>query len=729
MLHHARRLSLLILFALLLGSALFTPGTARASVSLSGSWYDPTHDGEGFIVQFFSETQAVVYWFTYDEDGGQRWFIGLGTKSGNRLVIDALEITEGGVFGAGFDKDAIERIDVGELTLTFDDDASGVADYVIDGVAGQQNIIRITRPVEVVGPVAANVPDKSGSWYDPNRDGEGFVIEILPNGQQLVYWFTYNLAGGQAWMLSLGEGSAAQGSFQLDLQQPVGGRFGPDFDPADVDRTPAGAARLGLACTGAFVDFVATDRVDFENVGFGLQRIVGIGPGSCVDPEVTNLYPVVNGAVAVPDHEAGRQLSWLLDRFAESSPFTDAEISERFSAAFLAGTNFDAVRDFLEGSRNLVPSPRLTDPVGMAPMQMTGLITGQNGREAFFVLNVGLSDGKIDSLSISDFGTGQGTVVRASDRALNLEQAADRFASLYAQQGLLVARVDGAGACQPVVERDAMTPRSTASIFKIWILAGVADALAEGDLFHDQVVPLDGSKQVQGGQLFAEPPGIDLSIDRLATLMMGISDNTATDMLLGLAGRDRIDGLHAEYGHATPTLLAPQLGISEQFHLFFSFPFAESLSYVNGTETFQRQFLEDRIVPLGSSATGGGGFFNESLFIDGAWRASAMDICGAFARHRQHPPGTDEALVVDRALQAQAAQPNVRERWDRVWYKGGSLASGANGLLVLTHAWLLEREGEAPVVVVGLSNEPTGNIDQFDVQSILGRILELAADL
>ncbi len=220
-----------------------------------------------------------------------------------------------------------------------------------------------------------------------------------------------------------------------------------------------------------------------------------------------------------------------------------------------------------------------------------------------------------------------------------------------------------------------------------------------------------------------------MTVDRLATLMLGVSDNTATDMLLALAGRDRIDGLHAEYGHQTPRLMAPQLGISEQFHLFFSFPMQESMSYVNGTEAFQQEFLEERIVPLGSRATGGGGYNNESLFIDGSWQASPVDICGAFARHRLHEPGSDAALLVERALQAQAAQPNVRENWDRVWYKGGSLQSGANGLLVLTHAFMLERDGEAPVVVIGMANEPTGNIDVFAIQSLLGRLLELAREL
>ena len=60
------------------------------------------------------------------------------------------------------------------------------------------------------------------------------MLEVLPDGRLLAYWFTYDLSGRQAWMLTLSEGSVAQGSTQLDLLQPVGGRFGPDFDPDDI---------------------------------------------------------------------------------------------------------------------------------------------------------------------------------------------------------------------------------------------------------------------------------------------------------------------------------------------------------------------------------------------------------------------------------------------------------------------------------------------------------------
>ncbi len=713
-----------------LSLALLWTSLAAASVNRSGSWYDPTHSGEGFIVQFIDDSRAVIYWFTYDELGEQRWFTGVGQMSGNTLEVAELLITDGGVFGASFDPDDVVRVNAGTLNLLFDDDETGTAQYTINGVDGTQSIQRLTRPVEVASSAQFNVPRKSGSWYDPTRSGEGFVLEILPNGGQVAYWFTYDIEGNQAWMVAVGENSATQGSFPLNMLQPVGGRFGPNFDPADVSRDPVGTARLGLSCTGGYVEFESTDPADFSEIRFDLRQLIGIGPNRCEDPTLTNLYPIVDGEADIPDHLAGRQLQWFLGQLASSGEITDAMINQQFSATWLAQNSIAATRTLLQDARGNYPRARLIDPIGMTPIEFTGIINGQNNNDAFLVLGVDLGDGKINNLGVFPFGQGgMGSTVFARDANLSFAQAADAFDAIASQSSILVAQIDSNNQCQPVFGRGEGTLRATASVFKIWVLGGVAEAIKDGSLRHDQVVPLDGSKQVNGGPLYSQPAGTAMSIDQLSTLMLGVSDNTATDMLLGLAGRDRFNGLHAEYGHSSPDLMAPQLGISEQFHLFFSFSLADALSYVNGTESFQRSFLNNRIVPLGSRDNSGGGFNNVSLFIDGSWQASPMDVCGAFARHRLHEPGSDEALLVERALQAQAAQPNVREHWDRVWYKGGSLGSGTNGLLVLTHAFMLEREGEPPVVVIGMANEPAGGIDTFNVQSILGRLLELARDL
>ncbi len=44
----------------------------------------------------------------------------------------------------------------------------------------------------------------SGSWFNPERNFEGFVVQVLPENNAVVTWFTYppeGEEGDQAWML------------------------------------------------------------------------------------------------------------------------------------------------------------------------------------------------------------------------------------------------------------------------------------------------------------------------------------------------------------------------------------------------------------------------------------------------------------------------------------------------------------------------------------------------
>jgi hypothetical protein len=61
----------------------------------------------------------------------------------------------------------------------------------------------------------------SGVWYTPERNGEGFVIEALPDDRAVVYWFTYTAdgSGQQAWMT--GDGLFGYGDIIIDPPPPT----------------------------------------------------------------------------------------------------------------------------------------------------------------------------------------------------------------------------------------------------------------------------------------------------------------------------------------------------------------------------------------------------------------------------------------------------------------------------------------------------------------------------
>ena len=438
------------------------------------------------------------------------------------------------------------------------------------------------------------------------------------------------------------------------------------------------------------------------------------------------LFSVSGGAYIIAgDDPAPDALRWFLDELQSGESTTEAEVTARFDASWFSGLTAQQTADFVNAVRADYPDALITDLVSLTPMGFTGIIAGSSGNEAFVTLQTRFVGGGINQLGVQFFGTGGGSVIYAADQNLTFAEAADKFATLASSPALFVGRISENGECVSVEERNSASLAATASVFKIWVLGGVADAIALGDVEISQDIPRIDAKRAPGGPLISEPDGTLLTVDQLARLMMGNSDNTATDLLHDLVGRDRINSIVSRFGHANPAILTPLLNISEQFHLFFSFSFTDANNYATGSESFQNMFLANQIEPLGSFADTGGGFSNESLFVDGSWRATPIDVCRALAAQRRWPAGSDAMRQVDRALGAQVAQPRVRPRWDRVWYKGGSLESGVNGLLVLTHAWLLENAGDDPYVVVAMLNNGAGGIDTLNTQSILGRILEL----
>jgi hypothetical protein len=443
-------------------------------------------------------------------------------------------------------------------------------------------------------------------------------------------------------------------------------------------------------------------------------------------PVAPSQFPLVDGHYAIPSGPAADQLAWILGELRSGETTTAAEVSAHFDP----GYDVPSMQAFFESLRGLFPNAVVTDVIGVTPVDLTVLINAPDAGPPFGFLRLQTrytGNRLITLFGVNNFG---GSVMYPEDQALDLGGAVAKFHTLSADPALLVGRIDRrTGRCSPIAGDAADQLRATGSIFKTWVLGGLAGEIAHGHIRTTDGVVLEAGYLAQGGTINGEPLGTVFPVTDMAALMMGISDNTATDHLHHFTGRSAIDAFVGVSGVADPNVLEPLLDISEQFHLFQSFPLDVSLAYVNGTEEYQRQFLDEQIVPLGPAMGGPYTAQNVSLLTHGSWRASPLDICAAFSRLRRLPQGSDAIWLVDHALGAQAAQPNVRNVWGRVWYKGGSLSSGSDGYHVLTHAWMLENTGEDPYVVIAMSNDDDGGIDEFKVQSITGRLLQLVSQM
>ncbi len=128
-----------------------------------------------------------------------------------------------------------------------------------------------TDPPGTSYPIA---PCISGSWYLPARDGEGYVIEIIGpelEQQMLAYFYTYDEAGNQIWMIG-GQAPFNGDTAVLPMLITSGASYGDDFDPADVLRESWGtltfkftSKNAGTVLRESTMGF-GTDTVDIERL-------------------------------------------------------------------------------------------------------------------------------------------------------------------------------------------------------------------------------------------------------------------------------------------------------------------------------------------------------------------------------------------------------------------------------------------------------------------------------
>jgi len=91
-----------------------------------------------------------------------------------------------------------------------------------------------------------------------------------------------------------------------------------------------------------------------------------------------------------------------------------------------------------------------------------------------------------------------------------------------------------------LVEGDTLFP--TASVFKLPLLVELYRQVEEGYISLDQRLVMTEEARVPGSGILRElSPGLEMKVRDYVTLMMMLSDNTATDMLLDLVGIENVD--------------------------------------------------------------------------------------------------------------------------------------------------------------------------------------------
>ncbi len=158
------------------------------------------------------------------------------------------------------------------------------------------------------------------------------------------------------------------------------------------------------------------------------------------------------------------------------------------------------------------------------------------------------------------------------------------------------------------IEFNAQERFPMASVYKIPIAVQLLQRVDQGELSLDQMIPIHARDLRPGSSLISSylfNPGVILSVRNLLELMLIVSDNTATDILLSLAGgpqavtaRLRDNGiLDMDVSRPTINLIADATGFTLPPKEEWKLELLEGLHKVVASETRQaaaEKFLQDQ---------------------------------------------------------------------------------------------------------------------------------------
>jgi len=293
---------------------------------------------------------------------------------------------------------------------------------------------------------------------------------------------------------------------------------------------------------------------------------------------------------------------------------------------------------------------------------------------------------------------------------------AAEFAALPGVAGFSVARLDSSGP-QVIQSHRGDQPLAIGSAFKLWVLDALAEEVAQGRISWSQMVTV-GPPSLPGGEAQLWGPGAQASVEQFAGLMISISDNTATDTLIRLIGRDRVEARLLRTGHSRPDLMHPLLMTSEVANLKVGPQWArDAFARANGSA--RTQILAGMPQGFDPALLG-----NLRAYIEGPpvaidsieWFASANDLVRVLDALRQR----SDPKVMQILGSAPGMNPQFRSTFAYAGYKGGSEPG------VLSLNWLLQRPSGTWYAISANWVNKTAQLDTSRMEALAQKLLAAA---
>lgn len=387
------------------------------------------------------------------------------------------------------------------------------------------------------------------------------------------------------------------------------------------------------------------------------------------------------------------QSQWVLELLGPEATGPSAEeAAEHFSSAFLDQVPADQLAQVLAGIR---AEPVTLTRVGAVQDLPDGGQSTELSVSAGEPLRVSIAvdgDGLISGLLL------QPGVPEDLPEVGSWDELDEMFGDLGGTTRVYVGEAADGGCTTAHATGGSMEPAPSGSIFKLIVLAAVVDAVAAGDLTWEQELTITPEvKSLPTGELQDREDGSVVSVREAATLMISVSDNTATDLLMQTVGPEVLRAV-VERISDDPDRLTPLLSTRQAFQLAWNAPSVRERW--TGADPARRTALLDELpTDLGHLASNPFAA-NEVVWPDGVgWFLTGEEICRAHAI-LQEQAGTDAGAPVRTIL---GANPGLvpPEGASYQGFKGGSMPG------VLAYSFYVEQGGQGPgrVLTVQISHE------------------------
>ncbi len=275
------------------------------------------------------------------------------------------------------------------------------------------------------------------------------------------------------------------------------------------------------------------------------------------------------------------------------------------------------------------------------------------------------------------------------------------------------------GRIEPVHQIHGDDALAIGSAMKLYILGALVREVTDGKRTWGDVTSLEARRRsLPSGFLHTWPIGSPATLHTLASLMISQSDNTATDHLLFLLGRETVETMLEPMGNRVAARNVPFLSTAEMFRLKGVDGGKPGDAYLARDVAGKRAYLENEISAIGMDAVDVSSLARPNRPDTIEWFASANDLCRAMdwlrrATEKGPSSAARELLAINPGLDVS------KSRFPYVGFKGGSEGG------VLNLSFLLRSAGGSWLAVSAGWNDPKAPLDEARFFGLVTRLLSL----